>query len=787
MLPFTPPEFDQHQPREQRLHMLEAVVLHMSDGVIIVDAHGNNRHRPLQFANPAFCAMTGYSEDEISRSTPDVLKGPKTDSAEVLRLLHTVAKGQRDQFDLLCYRKDGSEFWAIIDIIPVTNAAQAPDYLVLVIRDVTRSRQAEAELRDGEQRYRLLFEHSMDAILITNQDGAILQANPAACQLLGYEQAYLLTLTAPELLGTTLDRLLDYLARTYTSGYHVGELTIKRPTGDSRVTEFVLCQIAPQLHMTILRDITERKLAEAELNAAYNSLDMRVQQRTTELVRLNQALEAEIDKRQSSEQHYRTLVETSPSAILLTDTSGIIRFCNQRAAALFGYPQVEDLYGIRTSTLVDAGAAQRASLHMILAPQQSRNIAYVMLRKNGEHFHAEASSSVVYAPDGRPTSLIVVVQDVTERKQAEDALTAAYHDVAALNRDLNDSRSLLQALFDGLEDGLLLLDAHGYVQVINRTLAELLGISPAAAIGHPWASVYQQAAPDFPGQLALDVHPIGERPTQHHRYSSPASGTRMLDLQCIRLGEGDHVEQTILHVVDVTDTVRLQEQVLRAEHFAASGRLAASVAHEINTPLQTIQTNLKLLERSVGPEHRIFLGDALDEIHRVGRIVRQLLDFYRPAATKLGPVDLGALTERVVLLLGKRIRDQHITTVREIAADVPTLYGRANELTQIILNLVVNALDVMPHGGTLSLAVQPSPDGQHILLSIGDNGPGIPPDIAEQIFEPFMTTKENGTGLGLSISKQIAEQHGGTITLSTNQRQGSTFVVALPLRRERGA
>jgi signal transduction histidine kinase len=236
-----------------------------------------------------------------------------------------------------------------------------------------------------------------------------------------------------------------------------------------------------------------------------------------------------------------------------------------------------------------------------------------------------------------------------------------------------------------------------------------------------------------------------------------------------------------MHVTDVTETVRLQEQVTRAEHFAASGRLAASVAHEINTPLQTIQTNLKLMQITAGEEHRVFLGDALEEIRRVGRIVRQLLDFYRPAATSVGPIDVAALLERILLLLGKRIRDQRVTVVWETTGELPLVHGRADELTQVMLNLVVNALDVMPHGGKLTIGVAHAASSGQIQITIGDTGTGIPPDLLEQIFDPFVTTKENGTGLGLSISKQITEQHGGIIRVESTAGVGSLFTIELPL------
>jgi signal transduction histidine kinase len=221
------------------------------------------------------------------------------------------------------------------------------------------------------------------------------------------------------------------------------------------------------------------------------------------------------------------------------------------------------------------------------------------------------------------------------------------------------------------------------------------------------------------------------------------------------------------------------QRAMEQERFAVAGRLAASVAHEINTPLQTVQTSLELMRSLPPDEHDVLLGDALEEIQRVGRIVRQLLDLYRP--TSEGEVDLSAVVERVLLLLGKRIQDQQIEVKRHALTALP-VHGRADELTQVVINLVVNALDAMPSGGVLSFQILPHDQApSSILLEVADTGAGVPLDLRERIFDPFVTTKSEGTGLGLAISRQIVERHGGKLTLAPPQPLGSTFVVVLPV------
>jgi two-component system NtrC family sensor kinase len=207
-------------------------------------------------------------------------------------------------------------------------------------------------------------------------------------------------------------------------------------------------------------------------------------------------------------------------------------------------------------------------------------------------------------------------------------------------------------------------------------------------------------------------------------------------------------------------------------------------------------------------EREAFLDHALKEIERVGRIVRQFLDLYRPGAATPGPVDIAALLERILLLVGKRLRDQQVVVEYDLALDIPALWGRADELMQVMLNLIVNALDAMPEGGTLRIhtseqgpassqhlqqatlpmtsytpGTPPEPAPWQARISISDTGCGISPELLSRIFEPFVTMREHGTGLGLAISTQIVHQHGGTISVQSQPGNGSTFTIELPLVR----
>lgn len=388
----------------------------------------------------------------------------------------------------------------------------------------------------------------------------------------------------------------------------------------------------------------------------------------------------------------------------------------------------------------------------------------------------------------------------TENDLLREQLAKAERELAALRalheQDVSQPTSteptsqvhdLLQAIFDGLEDGLLLIDQAGVVRIVNRTLAKWLGSTPKKLVGQPWSVLYPRIAPDFPSHLGLQASGGKRSSYQHTRHRNLDGGIRILNVHTIALsGDPQSTGQMIVHVVDVTEPVQLQTQVIANERFAANGRLAASVAHEINTPLQSIQTALELLRIAAPDRREVYLAHALHETQRVAHIARQLLDLYHPVPATSGAVAINALIEQLLLLMNKRLTDQRVIVVRELAADLPPVWGRSDELMQVLLNLINNATEAMPDGGTLRVETTLAPNtelsniSQAVQIAVIDTGCGISPLLQMHIFEPFVTGKENGTGLGLSISKQIIEQHRGTIAVVSQVGVGSTFTVTLP-------
>jgi signal transduction histidine kinase len=226
-----------------------------------------------------------------------------------------------------------------------------------------------------------------------------------------------------------------------------------------------------------------------------------------------------------------------------------------------------------------------------------------------------------------------------------------------------------------------------------------------------------------------------------------------------------------------------QAQLIQVEKLAAMGRLAASIAHELNNPLQAIQNCLHLvLRRSLSePKRQQYLAMAQEEVERLIGIVQGMLEFYRPSKGQPAPVQVNTIVENVLALAAKQLQHGHVTVHLHLTPDLPPLEAVSDQLKQVFLNVVINAVEAMPDGGDLYINTGLTPDGRGVTISFADTGVGLSPEEQANIFEPFYTTKTKGTGLGLSVSYGIVERHGGNIEVQSEPGQGSLFTVKLPV------
>jgi two-component system sensor histidine kinase HydH len=260
------------------------------------------------------------------------------------------------------------------------------------------------------------------------------------------------------------------------------------------------------------------------------------------------------------------------------------------------------------------------------------------------------------------------------------------------------------------------------------------------------------------------------------------------------------LESLAVQVGVVIDNSRQYRRMQERDRLAALGQMAAGLAHEVKNPLGAIKGAAQLLGDPRGG-HRLaaveqeFVGIILEEVERLDRVVGSVLDYARPSKGELGAVDLNAVVRRTVTVLASD-RAEECEIVTDLSDDLPRVRADAEQLRQVLINLVRNAVQAMGGQGTVrvrtavhaqpSSAIASAPAGEWVGVSVRDAGPGIAPSVLRNLFVPFFTTKDRGTGLGLAISQRMVEEMGGRIEVASHLGDGATFTVLLPVGESHG-
>jgi PAS domain S-box-containing protein len=499
---------------------------------------------------------------------------------------------------------------------------------------------------------------------------------------------------------------------------------------------------------------------------------------------------------------------------LLTDVDGrpvaVLRV--EAARPVYRQGQVSVVYftlGLLLASCISGGVALLLLERSVIA-RQMRLSAEV--RRIGAHGNLAARVAVSGGDEiarlSDSINAMLGSLELAERERHD-----AYAQLKLLTDQLRRSRDILRTLFDGLDDGMALVDGDGTVLAANQRIAHTLGAEPEHLVGAALWEATHGPAPAITGTVraALDDGQVRQQRIVHDE----TERRRALDLQVLPLLDAaGAVEQAIVHMTDVTERLRLEAAAIQSERFAAGARLAAAVAHELNTPLQSIQSCLDLVRLAQPDQRETYLTIAQEEIRRISAILRSLLAVHRPADSAPAQLQVNALIERLLLLTGGTLGDRGVYVERELGDDLPPVQGRADQLTQVLLNLLMNAADAMPGGGTITVRTHATDDhrpttndqrpttddyagvdgapascdsdafvvrrSSFVVVEVADTGAGVPEEIRARIFDPFFTTKAEGSGLGLAICQQIIADHGGRIAVDGAPGQGAVFSIELP-------
>jgi PAS domain S-box-containing protein len=362
-----------------------------------------------------------------------------------------------------------------------------------------------------------------------------------------------------------------------------------------------------------------------------------------------------------------------------------------------------------------------------------------------------------------------------------------YRQLRLKAEEVGRMREFNENILESLDDGLAVFDAEERIVRWNRALEAFYGVERDEAIGRtlsdifdtPFVEALRAARTEHPHGATLYRAPLLSREITPQRLMVNATEVPLQNA----LGDDERIG-TLLLIEDITDRMRLEEQLQISEKMASIGLLAAGVAHEVNTPLTGISSYTQMLLDGADPaDPKTPLLEKIErQTFRAAKIVNGLLNLSRPgtASNERIDVDLNAVIGDVFALLEHQFEVGKIKVRRELAPGMAVVLGIEHQLQQVFLNLFLNARDAMPRGGWLSVATRV--DGDKVIAEIADTGSGIPPDQLARIYDPFFTTKEigRGTGLGLSITYGIVREHDGTIHCDSAVGQGTRFTLILP-------
>jgi two-component system, NtrC family, nitrogen regulation sensor histidine kinase GlnL len=348
-------------------------------------------------------------------------------------------------------------------------------------------------------------------------------------------------------------------------------------------------------------------------------------------------------------------------------------------------------------------------------------------------------------------------------------------------------------VIDSVGDGVIVLDNTGAVTLVNPAAEEIAGISMRQAKGKHFSAIFEDEGPL--NEMVAKTVATGMSVSDHenivlkrHGRLTPvgASTSPLLSSVGERIG-------TIVLLRDLTNVRELEEAVRQADRLSSLGALAAGLAHEIKNPLGGIKGAAQLLEMEF-PENedlREYIRVMLKEVQRVNVIVEELLALASPGRLKIAKVNLHRVLSDIVLLQKRATDGRNVSIQQYFDPSIPPILADEGLLTQLFLNLIKNAIEAVGEEGIVKVSSRimsdysMTPKGERrarmIAVEVADTGPGIPPEVLENMFTPFFTTKSQGTGLGLAICQKIVSEHRGMLRVESIPSRGTAFTVMLPL------
>ena len=651
--------------------------------------------------------------------------------------------------------------------------------------DITERKQAEEQLRELSQRLTYHMDHSPLAVIEWGPDMRLTRWSGAAERMFGW--------TAEEVLGKRMEDFrwiyvedesqLAEVSAVLKDGSDASRFSANRNYRKDGVVvdcewyNSSLLDESGKLRsiLSMVLDVTERRRLEKQLQSAHDELEMRVGERTAELVKVNEALETEIVERKRSEaavkrerQQLHSVLDMLPAYLLLLDKDYHARFINRFFRERFG----------------DSGG-RRCFEWLFDRTEPCENCeTYTVLKTNGPHrwewTGPDARNYDVFDfpfTDTDGSSLIMEVGiDVTELKQAQEKSSRA--------------NAMLQTVFDGISDPLLMIDQDATVRMLNQAAGRYFQLAePEGAIGKTCHELAQGKCEPCARCAVISAIPEGTQMTFERKGLFDSERFEQITIYPFdEVPSG--VSGIIMHIDDVTESKNMEKHLAQADRLSSLGQLSGGIAHEIRNPLAGINLFVDVLSDEEKftrtAQEQGILDEIKNNIRKIDGIIKRVLDFSRQSeTTALSRVKLSAILEDTLKLWQSRMVNSSIQLDLSVEEGLADVLGDAIEIQQVLTNLVQNAIEAMEKGGSLRISLRNgmlSVDKKRpaVIARVRDTGAGIPAELQKSIFNPFFTTKHTGTGLGLAISARIVSRHGGVISFESLPGVGTTFRVELP-------
>ena len=611
----------------------------------------------------------------------------------------------------------------------------------LISRYAIHIREKNRQLDVSEKRFQSIFHGISDAVFIHDATtGAIVSVNRTACEMFGYSDQELLAIDVGAIsLGEppySQKEALEFLHRAGQGIQQKFEWCCRRKNGELFWTEIAMCAetIGDERRVIVsVRDISDRK--------------------------------------QTMEQ-FNTVIETTKDGFCVCNTNGSLCEVNRSYCSMLGYSR-EELLRMSITELEVAEKPEEVAEHIRrIITTGSDNFETRQRRKDGTIIDLDVSVTYLNEYGGRFYSF---VRDITERKLAEKLLRQSEEKFSAIFKTSPDSINI-----NRLNDAVFLDVNEGFTNLLGYTAEEVIG-KPSTAMGI-WADQEDRK------RLAAKLLAQGSISNLEAKLFRK-DGTMITALVSSRLVEIDGKACTLSIARDITERDNIQKELLRMQKLESLGVLAGGIAHDFNNILTGIMGNISFARMFLDKAHKsgTILLEAEKACRRATDLAHQLLTFAKGGQ----PItNIIAVRQVVETALSLALRGSNVRQVIQIPDDLPAVEADEGQLNQVFSNIIINAAQAMPDGGTITVSAEKAtlepansfslPAGEYVRLTLADTGCGMPDDVLKRIFDPYFTTKPKGSGLGLASAYSIIARHGGHISVRSTPGRGSSFEILLP-------